>query len=42
MVFMSGTFRQTKSDVGRVVKALESELAEYPGLNDLANAEQWL
>jgi hypothetical protein len=42
MVFMSGEFRRTKADVGRIVVALESKLAAYPGLDDLANAEEWL
>lgn len=42
MVFMSGTFCRTKADVGRIVTALESKLAEYPGVDDLANAEEWL
>lgn len=42
MVFMSGSFRRTKADIGRIVVALEAELAAYPGLEDLANAEEWL
>jgi hypothetical protein len=42
MVFMSGTFRRTKADIGRIVVALEAKLAAYPGLEDLANAEEWL
>jgi hypothetical protein len=42
MVFMSGSFRRTKADVGRIVAALEGKLQAYPGLEDLANAEEWL
>jgi hypothetical protein len=42
MVFMSGNFRRTKADIGGIVVALEAKLAAYPGLEDLANAEEWL
>ena len=42
LVFMSGTFRRTRDDLGRTVEALEEKLAAYPGLDDLANAEEWL
>jgi hypothetical protein len=42
MVFMSGNFRRTKADIGRIVVALEAKLTAYPGLEDLANAEEWL
>jgi hypothetical protein len=42
MVFLSGSFRRTKADIGRIVLALEAKLAAYPGLEDLANAEDWL
>jgi hypothetical protein len=42
MVFMAGNFRRTKADTGRIVKALETKLAANPGLEDLANAEDWL
>jgi hypothetical protein len=42
MVFMSSSFRRTKSDIGRIVVALEAKLAAYPGLEDLANAEERL
>jgi hypothetical protein len=42
MVFMSGDFRRTKADIGRIVVALEAKLAAYPGLEDLANSETWL
>jgi len=42
MVFMSGSFRRTRADIGRIVVALEAKLAAYPGLEDLANAEEWL
>lgn len=42
MVFMSGDFRRTKADIGRIVAALEAKLKAYPGPDDLANAEEWL
>ena len=42
MLFMSGSFRRRKADIDRIVAALESKLAAYPGLEDLANAEAWL
>jgi PHP family Zn ribbon phosphoesterase len=42
MVFMSGDLRRTKADIGRIVAALEAKLTAYPGLEDLANAEEWL
>jgi hypothetical protein len=42
MIFMSGSYRRTKSDIGRIVAALEAKLARYPGDDDLADAEDWL
>ena len=42
IVFMPGDYRRTKSDVGRIVRALEVKLAEFPGDRDLANGETWL
>ena len=42
MVFMASNYRRTKADVGRIVKALEAKLAEFPGDNDLASGETWL
>ena len=42
MVFMSSTYRRTKADTGRIVKALEDKLREFPGERDLANGEAWL
>jgi len=42
MVFMAANFRRTKADTGRIVTALETKLAAHPGLEDLANAEDWL
>jgi hypothetical protein len=42
MVFMSSTYRRTKADIGRIVKALEDKLREFPGERDLANGEAWL
>jgi hypothetical protein len=34
--------QRTRSDVGRLVTALETKLAEYPGEHDLAKGETWL
>jgi predicted nuclease of predicted toxin-antitoxin system len=42
MIFMSGNYRRTKSDTGRIIAALETALKQYPGDEDLANAEEWL
>jgi hypothetical protein len=42
MVFLAGNFRRSKADVGRIADALEQKLKQYPGLDDLANAEDWL
>ena len=42
MVFMAGNLRRSKADIGRIVDALEEKLKQYPGLDNLANAEDWL
>jgi predicted nuclease of predicted toxin-antitoxin system len=42
MIFMPSTYRRTKADTGRIIAALESRLADYPGAEDLANGECWL
>jgi hypothetical protein len=42
MVFMPGNYRRTKADTGRIVKALEAKLAEFPGDGELAGGETWL
>ena len=42
MIFMPGNYRRTKSDIGRIIAALEAKLKQYPGDEDLANAEEWL
>jgi len=42
MVFMPGSYRRTKADVGRIVDALEAKLAESPGDDALASGETWL
>src|SRR5260370_23972285 len=41
-VFVSTTYRRTRADVGRIVSALEVQLADYPGEQDLANGETWI
>lgn len=42
IVFMPGDYRRTKADSGRIVKALEGKLREFPGDRDLVNGETWL
>jgi hypothetical protein len=42
MVFVPGSYRRTKADVGRIVAALERKLDEHPGEQDLAGGETWL
>lgn len=42
MIFMSGNYKRTKNDIGRIIADLEAKLAQYPGDQDLANAEDWL
>lgn len=42
MIFMPGTYRRTKADIGRIIAALEAILAHHPRENDLANGEAWL
>lgn len=42
MVFMPGSHRRTKADVGPIVAALEAKLSEFPGDRDLADRETWL
>jgi hypothetical protein len=42
MVFMPGSYRRTKSDAGRIIAALQTMLAQFPGEKDLANGETWL
>jgi predicted nuclease of predicted toxin-antitoxin system len=42
MVFMAGNYRRTKADIGRIVKALEAKLEEFPRETDLVNGETWL
>jgi hypothetical protein len=39
---MSGSFRRTKQDIGRIVAASKETLAAYPGPDDLVNVEDWL
>ena len=41
-VFLPTSYPHTRSDVGRLVAALEAKLVEYTGDQDLANAEIWL
>jgi predicted nuclease of predicted toxin-antitoxin system len=42
VVFMAGNFHRSKADIGRIAEALENKLKQYPGLDDLANGEDWL
>jgi predicted nuclease of predicted toxin-antitoxin system len=42
MIFIPGSYRRTRADTGKIVTALESLLAQYPGETGLANGEAWL
>ena len=42
MIFMAGNYRRTKSDIGRIIAALEAKIKQYPGDEALVNAEEWL
>jgi predicted nuclease of predicted toxin-antitoxin system len=42
IIFMPGAYRRAKADIGRIVKALEAKLREFPGDRDLAHGETWL
>lgn len=42
MIFMSGNFKRSKNDIGRIIAALEAKMAQYRDDEDLANAEDWL
>ncbi len=42
MVFVHGSYRRTKADVGRIVTALQAKLDAFPGESDLAGGETWL
>jgi hypothetical protein len=42
MIFMPGSYRRTRADMGRIITVLETILAQYPGQADLANGEAWL
>jgi predicted nuclease of predicted toxin-antitoxin system len=41
-VFVPTTYRLTRTEVGRMVAALEAKLTDYPGERDLANGETWI
>jgi uncharacterized protein YbjT (DUF2867 family) len=41
-IFISGNYRRSKNDMGRIIAALEAKLALYPADQGLANAEDWL
>lgn len=42
MVFMSGSYRRSAADTGRIVRALAETLVQFPADASLANAETWL
>jgi predicted nuclease of predicted toxin-antitoxin system len=42
MIFIPGAYRRTKSDIGKIITALEQLLTQYPEEDDLANGEAWL
>jgi hypothetical protein len=39
---MPSSYKRTKADTGRIIAALEAKLVEFPGTDDLADAEAWL
>jgi predicted nuclease of predicted toxin-antitoxin system len=42
MIFVSGNYKRTKNDTGRIIAAVEAKLAQHPSDDPLANAEDWL
>ncbi|MFI5065171.1 MAG: DUF5615 family PIN-like protein [Streptosporangiales bacterium] len=42
MIFVPGNYSRIRNDTGRIVAALEVKLGQYPGEEDLVNAEEWL
>jgi predicted nuclease of predicted toxin-antitoxin system len=42
MVFVPGSYRRTKADIGKIVTALEHKLREFPEDEDLAGGETWI
>ena len=42
MIFVPGRYRRTRANTGKIIKALEILLAQYPGEKELANGETWL
>ena len=41
-IILPSSYRRTTADTDRIITALEAKLVEFPGENDLANAEAWL
>ena len=39
---VTGNPRDSRQDTGRIIAALEANLTEYPGDEDLADGECWL
>jgi hypothetical protein len=42
MIFMSGAYRRTKADTGRIADALEAKLRRHSKVDSLKDAEDWL
>jgi len=42
LVFVPSSYRLSKAWIGRLIAVLEAKLDEFPGKDDLANAETWL
>jgi hypothetical protein len=42
IIFVPSSYRRTKADIGRIITALVAKLDEFPGTDDLADAEAWL
>lgn len=42
MIFIPGSYRLRRSEIGRITQALLEQLTAYPGDRDLCNQETWL
>lgn len=42
MIFLAGSYRRTRADIGRIARALEGLLSDLPAEDGLLDAEAWL
>jgi predicted nuclease of predicted toxin-antitoxin system len=42
MIFIAGSYRRTRAEIGKIITALQAIMAAHPGEADLANGEAWL